>query len=190
MYPSEWSKKYSKPNEWCKVKNFTVRNYAFVFTHSRYNVSDISREQITTVHTSDLWIHPSTIVRVSGDFENISFQLSRLAHGPKGALGCIPITTNEVKEKLEKAIENGAYRKEGQSLVSVWWCVDNFLKREKPTEKSEWIVLATPHLEFETSSEEFMHRHIRSILEPQIRDIEKKVERTIWERVKEKLHLE
>lgn len=166
---------------------WTVRNHAYVFHIGRYYVFHTDEEQNEHTRWKDV-IEPLTIIKCRGDCELVA---KRLNHQVIVQRGRCDITAEQVETKIRKALDNGAYRREGKRLVTLFWVVDTFLNREPISEKSQWITLSNSNIKdyMQDSSEKLMKSHIK-FTEPYPEDLEEmkqEIEKSLYEKLKDRL---
>ena len=159
LFPSDWQKRYSKPSSWCSLKDsqgrqFTIQNYGYAFKGSQYLTSDVDREGTRVERYSPTWIHPNSIVALTGDCQHVAWQLGRLQHG---ILGAVRITPEQVEKELVDCLDSNRYTRTGKRVVRVYWVTDTFLERKPLHTSSRWITLSTPNVDeyFTKSAEQF-----------------------------------
>jgi len=162
-----------------KGQTFTVQNYGYRFTSSKHPVFVYNEDQTLTTHWN-FTIEPASIIAIHGDAENVALLLSRMVHGnlwdsfvkdPRMfVLGAVKISPEEVKKEAKRCLNADSYRREAKLIVSLFWVVDTFLKREKLNENSKWITVVmagkgnadlSPYMK--DSSEKLMQKHLRNV---------------------------
>ena len=185
---------------WLHIKNdkgqmFTVQNFGYRFTSSKYPVFNYGEDQVLTTHWN-FTIEPASIISIHGDAENVALLLSRMQHGNLWdafaenphmfQLGSVKITAQQVKEETKRCLATGAYRKEGKRVISLFWVVDTFLEREKLNENSKWITVVMagkdnaslkPYMK--DSSEKLMHKHLRSVFDEREAELKQELKEEI-----------
>lgn len=185
---------------WLRIKDskgrmFTVQNFGYRFTSSKHSVFDYGEDQTLTTHYS-FTIEPASIISIYGDAQNVSLLLSRMVHGnlwdsnaenPRMfQLGSLAISPAQVKTEAKRCLDVGSYRREGKRVISLFWCIDTFLKREKLNKDSKWITVVMggkdnaslkPYMK--DTSEKLMHKHLRSVFDSREEEMKKELKEEI-----------